>query len=333
MININNYEIEEVEAKELIVPERLDLIAKLKYIEHRENGHSLDFVKALYKAHIEAFSNGSFTEPGNDSKNSINKYLNTFNNLIDNIKQNGMDYNISVIPVGKNNVILDGAHRVAIAAYFNLKVPIKRFENLSVNFGVEFFRNQLLDEKYIDYLVAEYCKFKDNLYLICVYPEIKENMQISNIKIKNEFKVFYKKKIKVNYENMQNLITKIDSNVVWIDKNNEVENYLSIYLLECIRFSEILELKVNIQDDFNFNYITNNQIETVKITNILLNSNSKDFLILERLNHYNKFQGWTRRKIRNLKHYIKMKMITLAEKVGVDKDLRNIYYYLRDIVK
>jgi hypothetical protein len=83
-------------------------------------------------------SYGAYTEPGNDSKNNIHKYFNVFNNLIDNIKHSGLDNKTSVIPVGKNNVILDGAHRVASVAYYNLKVPIIRFGNLSADYGGAF---------------------------------------------------------------------------------------------------------------------------------------------------------------------------------------------------
>ena len=82
--------------------------------------YNCKFINELYDKHIEAFSAGSYNEPGNDEKNSIKKYIDTFEVLIKNIKKSGIDETISVIPVGKNNEIMDGAHRTAIASYFNL---------------------------------------------------------------------------------------------------------------------------------------------------------------------------------------------------------------------
>jgi hypothetical protein len=334
IIDINeNYKIEEIDAKELIVPERIDLIAKLKYIEYRENGWDLDFIKEIYTAHIEAFSNGSYTEPGNDSKNSINKYFNVFNYLIDNIKHSGLDNQISVIPVGKNNVILDGAHRVAIAAYFNLKVPIIRFDNLYADFGVEFFRNRLLKLEYINYLVMEYCKLKNNLYFVCTWPGLEENSLIKSNQ-KNEWKVIYRNKVKISYEGLQNLLNRIDSNLDWKDEDNDGDNYLTIYLLECDYFSKISELKASIQDNSkHFIYITNNQKETIKLANILLIQYSVDLLNRGNSTTYSELQSWTKRKVRNIKHNSRRKLVLLTKKIGMYRELRVFYRYLKEIVK
>lgn len=333
MIDINdNYKIEEIDAKELIVPERIDLIAKLKYIEYRESRCNLDYIKEIYTAHIEAFSNGSYTEPGNDSKNTINKYFNVFNHLIDHIKQSGLDNKISVIPVGKNNVILDGAHRVAIAAYFNLRVPIIRFENLYANYGVEFFQNRLLSQKHIDYLVTEYCKLKDNLYFVCIWPELDEDRLIKSINKNNDWKVIYRNKMKISNKGLQNIITRIDSNLEWKDEHKG-ENYFTIYLLECNSFSKVLELKANFQDTFinHFIHITTNQKETIHLANILLNS--ADLLYRGNHSHYIELQSWIKRKIRNIKHNSRRKMILLTKKIGLYKELRIFYHYVREIVK
>ncbi|MGA4516239.1 hypothetical protein ACPA0F_03060 [Solibacillus silvestris] len=331
--NNDNYKIEQIDAKELIVPERIDLIAKIKYIEYREKGSIPNYIKELYTAHIEAFSNGSYTEPGNDSKNTINKYFNVFNNLIDNIKQSGVDNEISVIPVGKNNVILDGAHRVAIAAYFNYKVPIIRFESLYANYGVEFFRNRLLHQKHIDHLIIEYCKLKGNLNFICIWPELQADTQIEEIiNRNNECKVLFREKI--NYEGLQSLITRIDTNLEWKGEYIESEEYFNIYLLECNSFCNVQELKANIRDTLTnpFIYITKNQKETIQLANILL-SHSEDTLNRGKPNNYDELQNWFKRKIRNVKHNSRRKLILLAKKIGFYKDLRIFYHYLRDIIK
>jgi hypothetical protein len=76
-----DYTVEEVDAKTLLTGERLDLVAKIKYIECREKGQNTDFIKELYKSHIEAFTFGIYAESGNQAKNSIDKYFETFDQI------------------------------------------------------------------------------------------------------------------------------------------------------------------------------------------------------------------------------------------------------------
>ena len=56
------YEILEIEPKQLISRKRLDIIAKLKYIENIEKCLNCTFYNQLYKRHIEAFSNGTYIQ-------------------------------------------------------------------------------------------------------------------------------------------------------------------------------------------------------------------------------------------------------------------------------
>ena len=187
------YDIEYVNARDLLVPERIDLIAKYKYIEAYEKKYETSFFLELYKRTIEAFSNGIYVEPGKEDKNSFQKYIEQFNNLIDDIKQNGIDESISIVPVGANNIILDGAHRVSIAAYFNLKVPVIRFDTAYVNYGPYFFEQRLLSEEDIKYLITEYCKIKNDVYAICLWPRCDKQSFTSSFEyIKENLNIIYR---------------------------------------------------------------------------------------------------------------------------------------------
>ena len=297
-INLNKaYNIEKINANQLITKDRIDLIAKLKYIEHKEKGYDLTFIKELYTAHIEAFSHGTFIEPGNDDKNSIEKYFETFDFLIDSIKNHGFDTTISIIPVGSNNAIMDGAHRVAIAAYFNLEVPIIRFENIFARYDTSFFQDRLLDQKYLDYLVAEYCKIKKDLYVACVWSKALDNCQLDEVEemINSVCKVVYMKRVKLSYRGLNNLIIQIYSAEDWIGciendfsgeqrKTNAYgdKEFLTVYVLECDSHAEILKLKQNIRDSIGIGkhaiHITDTYDEVIRTTNLLLNQNSINFL-------------------------------------------------------
>ena len=127
------FEIKKYRAKEFLRAERIDLVCKLYYIDCREKKENLEFARQLYTEHIKAFSEGSFTEPGSEEKNTIQKYLDTFDQLIDNIKNDGFNQDISVIPISSDGSILDGSHRTAIAIYYDLYLPVIEIPNVKKN--------------------------------------------------------------------------------------------------------------------------------------------------------------------------------------------------------
>ena len=94
------YSIETVPAKQLLNWQRIDLMAKIMLIEAEEKGMDVNPYKELYLNHISAFSDGTFCEPGNEEKNSIEKYLSDFKKIIYSIKNEGFDEEISLIPIG-----------------------------------------------------------------------------------------------------------------------------------------------------------------------------------------------------------------------------------------
>lgn len=294
-ISVNEpLQIERIPAQELIVPNRIDLIAKMKYIEYKDKGYNSTFARDLYKHHIEAFSLGTYREPGNRNKDSFEKYVETFDNLIESIKQNGFDDTISVIPVGDKNTILDGAHRTAIAAYLDKQVYIARFNNIFADYGTNFFKDRLLQENYLDYMVSEYCRLKKNVFFACVWPKAKGNESICEMErlISEMCTIVYKKELTVTYDGLRHFMSQIYSSQEWVGTidnrfagvNNKADacyddnGTLRAYVLEASDLQEILELKKRIRAIYGIGnhsvHISDNQFETQQMCRILLNENS-----------------------------------------------------------
>lgn len=165
------FQMEKIRGRELLCPERLDLAAKIAYIEARETGSNMAFARELYKKHIEAFSEGEYTEPGDESKNSLDRFFTAFDDLIDDFKINGFDEEKSLIPIGRDNIILDGAHRTACAIYFDKTVSVIRFPQFEVNFNYSYFRGRRLSEEMLQYMAIKYCEYSEhNLYFACLWP-------------------------------------------------------------------------------------------------------------------------------------------------------------------
>ena len=118
----------------LISKYRYDVFIKYYYVQAYITKKDYELAKEIYLNHIERFNN--FTEP-DGRKNNPKDFLLNFNNLIESIKCAGI--NKTIIPVTKNGEIIDGAHRLSIALYLNLKVQFAIFDLLDVNYSKDFF--------------------------------------------------------------------------------------------------------------------------------------------------------------------------------------------------
>ncbi|MFT4261026.1 MAG: hypothetical protein ACMXX9_01185, partial [Candidatus Woesearchaeota archaeon] len=86
---------------------RLDIIIKYLYVKSYVENNNYEYYKKLYLTSIKII-NGGFE----DNKKSIDDFLNKFNKLITSIQKKGFNKKYS-IPIGKDGIILNGAHRLA----------------------------------------------------------------------------------------------------------------------------------------------------------------------------------------------------------------------------
>jgi hypothetical protein len=288
------YSVEEVPARILINANRIDIMAKWIYIDALERGINTDWAKEVYIKHIEAFSEGSFIEPGTEEKNSIDAYLQIFRELIKDIKKRGFDENISLIPVGAGDILLDGSHRTSIAAYYNYNIKIIRFEGLTRDYGTDFFKRRLLYETYLDELVFQYTFLKENIYAACVWPVANEALKkdIAVKEIESIGKIVYKREFDLGYKGLRNFMVQIYGHQTWTgtiyDKHSGVMSKVDacykkkkkvfVIFFECDNFEIVLQVKRKIRDLFGMEnhsiHISDNYLETRYISQLLLNPNS-----------------------------------------------------------
>lgn len=263
----SQHEIFYMEAQDLINKKRIDIIVKYYYIKARESGENMEFAQELYKKHIEAFSDGTFTEEGNKDKNSIERYIETFDKIIDSFKEKGFDEEVSLIPVGRDREILDGSHRVACAIYFNSKVKVIQFKGLGVDYGFGFFRQRVLDEFYLDFIAKEYVNLKKDVYAIFAWPRVgkDENIEaIEDVLNSDGCDIIYKKKLKFDREGLWNLVFNTYKEEHWIgykgngfkrgrwklDSCYDEDGDLIVYILECDSLACLTSKKESLREYF-----------------------------------------------------------------------------------
>lgn len=294
---MDNSRIYTVPATELMSPFRFDLMAKYTYVECREKNYDTDFARELYLRHIEAFSGGTFKEPGSETKHSAEAYLSEFDELIDSIKRNGYDSGSAPVPVNKNRVIGDGAHRVAICAYFGLDVPVEE-EDFDVCYDYSFFREMYLSESDSDYIATRYAESSGrDTHVFCVWPaafKYPEKLDEAR-KLIPQDKIVYKKNIFLTYNGLKDFMIQIYADFDWagtpvnqfkgiygkldpcFEKNCPVE----VYLLQCSN-EEIIELKSEFRDIVGIQnhscHSSDNRKDALLMTHLLFNENSVQLL-------------------------------------------------------
>lgn len=137
----------------LISKYRYDVFVKYYYVQAYITKKDYELAKGIYLSHIKSFNN--FTEP-DGTKDNPKDFLLNFNNLIENIKCKGI--NKTIIPVTKNGEIIDGAHRLSIALYLNLKVQFAVFDLLDVNYSKDFFVSRGFNSRFVKIIDKEVVK-------------------------------------------------------------------------------------------------------------------------------------------------------------------------------
>lgn len=296
--NLNNeeYIVENVKADTLLDCNRFDLFAKIGYIRNKELNN--DLAISIYSEHIKAF-NPDLKEPGRDDKNGLDDFINTFDELIDKLKSNSFDPNISLIPIDKNGIILDGAHRVSALAYYNKSVDVIRFPNVTSKaiFNYQYFRKRGLSNDILDKIALEALFNKDNIYVACLWPKMgnykKRSLAIDLLEKK--YKILYTKEMTMSLNDLSMFIYEIYKEQDWV--GNEDNNFagarnkatfcyaknslVKFVFFQADNLNNVLALKDEIRDIFNFGkhsiHITDNHKETIDIANLILTEKVKDY--------------------------------------------------------
>lgn len=333
-----SYKLEKIKSSKLLTYNRFDLSFKLLFLKmiEKDDNFSMD----IYREHIKAFSLGEFNEPGNAMKISFDDYQKTFVNIFYDIRKNGFDKNLSVIPLSKNGSIANGSHRVACSIILDKEIDCVRIDTPDHLYDFNFFRERGVSKTVMDAAACEFVKNSKNIYLAIIWPsaEGKDN-QINQI-IKN---IVYEKRVTLNKNGAHNLLSQIYYGEDWIGSLED--NFKGSYgkLIECfkvlgpIRFiafqseniREVREIKDKIRSLFNIGkhsiHITDNHTESLRISRIAFNENSIHFLNYAKPNKYLS----THQKIKDYKSFLDKNDISFDDAI-LDSGIILSLYGLRE---
>ena len=295
----DSYEIKAIKAKDLLTHTRFDLAFKFSYLEMM--GRDVKFAQNIYKEHIRAFSLGKFTEPGNEEKNSIDRFLEEFHKTFKDIKLNGFDGSKTLIPLSKKGSIANGAHRLASAIYLDRDVECVQIGTADHIYDYKFFYSRNVPSEMLDVVATKFVEYADNIHVAFIWPTAKGHDDEIENAIPN---IIYRKEMTLNPNGAHNLLSQIYYGEEWLgsveddfkgSKGKLVECFKSFDPVRIIAFQaesldEVLVIKDKIRDIFNVGkhsiHITDTREEAIRVARVVFNDNSIHFLNYAKPNKY-----------------------------------------------
>lgn len=283
-----------------IVPERFDILAKVIYARYKLMGINSDWATELYKTHIKVFNNG--VEIGG-SKKTVNDFVTEFNKIIESLKTKGFTNSHEVVPIGNDNIIINGAHRIgiAVALGLNIRCNIQPAIKATV-YDYNFFRTRdryvstgLLDI-YCNPMALEYCKIHHNTRIVTVYPSATtDHRELLENFLKDNGKIVYQTSFNLTENGLLNLIKELYFQEEWMGNyQNQFrgaipkQQYCSgtfplrIYVYQTSFNLNIVDVKEKIRGLYGLGkhsvHINDTHTETLRIARCVLNENSIHFL-------------------------------------------------------
>lgn len=301
---------------QLVTPERFDIVAKHLYARHRAEGIQCDWARELYQAHISAFSDGTFRE-GDGQKNSIEDYFRSFDATLDSIRAKGFDAGETLVPVGRNHVIIDGAHRVAACLLHRKPVDCLIFDREANRFDAGFFLAKGLPPAHADALAIEYCRLRQDTFIVHLFPKA-EGRDAEARAILREFgAIVYEKELRLRNNGPWWLVRQLYRGEKWIGSWNDSfagarrdaqtrfdgKSPLRVIVFQCDDLAKVREAKTRIRALYGHgnysSHVNDTHEETLRLARLYFNTNSLHFLnhakprFLERFEkHLDRYRQW-----------------------------------------
>ena len=337
----------------LLTINRMDIIVNLIYCTFYDKKIKSNFAHNLYikqkkseKGENLSEYSKTYQERGVSHKNGEKDWIEKLNDLIESIKNNQFIWKdniraIDMITINENsNLLVRGAHRVAIHYYFK--------KNIYAAFNNELHhihKCEKLNEQEYEYTFNEFINLKKNTSVYILFPKYnnKKNDSFITNKINEdkEISLLYKKKFKLNERGFIyflivlyqihdiNGVGNLNYNVIRNKLLNSFDdNDITAYFVE-IKCNKkyVINFKKNIvreyidhkNNHFSF-HVTDNHEETENVSRFVLNNNNIFFANNNFIDKFNT-EYPSLNDIKNTK---------INKKIDVNKIIKDVYIDLKD---
>jgi len=280
---------------------RFDLLFKYLYIKAREESLQTTYYEEMYRHHLEIWN--QCNEFDNPNKNNYEDFKRCFHDISDSIKTKGFDSSISTVRCDEN-CLINGSHRVAACILHRKNVDCTEQvteHGGQIDTSFYFFKKRYnIRADYCDRAAIEYVKFKDNTFIVTVFPsavKIGQLDQVRNI-LTSRGNIVYEKQVNLNQLGALNFMKELYYKEEWAEANNRVgyatkrdycfpdETPMHTFLVEFDSVNTAQSTKEEIREIYKMGkhsiHINDRHEETVRLSKCLFNDNSIDFM-----NQYN----------------------------------------------
>lgn len=286
-----HYNLISLPAKDLLTWNRLDLAFKLFYLKNKAVLPEL--AESVYRNDIRSQSLGCFKEPGNEGKDTFHRYIEVFSYLFKGMSHSGFNDTISLIPLSKSGTLMNGAHRVAAAAFLDQEVTCVQLELEPLICDYLYFYRRDVSSQILDMVVNTFIEYANNTYIAFLWPSSAEYFEELESFFSN---IVYKKKLSLNKNGLFNLLTQVYAKTPWLGSLEDGFKGARVKCMECSgridniivivfqaeSIEEVRSLKEKIRDvvqiGFSSVHITDTKEEAIELGKLLFNENSVHFL-------------------------------------------------------
>lgn len=206
----------EVFPEDLFTFERLDLVVKYKFAEMIHHRIHDPFIERLYAKHIfERVGNKIAAGQLPDGKKNIEEYVRKFKDLYLSIRVNGY-YPYSFIEISESNGSFyptGGAHRTSICRLLDLKIPTKLTNKRHLYWGIDSFKEPLISDKEVNFILYNYFLLKDTARIFVVFPPAVGHADQIKKKINSQYNIKHELNLRLDKDwQLKNLLREIYSN-------------------------------------------------------------------------------------------------------------------------
>lgn len=280
--------------EELVTWQRLDIMAKYIYARHRDLQLDCDWAFRLYDKHLLAFN--QYREGKGDEKNGLDEFVHTFHGILDSIRARGFDEELSLIPLGRGKVIIDGSHRVAACLLYDHKVTGLQVDVGAREYDYRFFKERGLASNWRDAMALEYSRLKPDMRVVLQYPSAMGRSNDVVQMLQASGSIAFEKEIILESRGQLNLVRTVYRGSDWLgDARNGYAGArkkadacfsrngpLRAYFYEPKDHSALPKLKHRLRDLYRIGnhsiHISDTSSETIRMAQSFLNTNSIHFL-------------------------------------------------------
>jgi len=207
------HETELLPARRLLTPGRFDVMAKVIYAKHRAMGGGMPWATRVYREHLRILS--GFEEGDGLGKTCFEDYLVSFDRLLDSMESGGFNPGTSLLPVGNDFRIIDGAHRLGAALFYDEPVRVVYFDAQPNRYDYRYFSERGLPTDIADAMALEYCRLSPDVKVAVLFPVARQSREKVQSLLGGDTIVF-EKAVTVTHSGRANLIRLLYAGEHWV---------------------------------------------------------------------------------------------------------------------